>query len=81
MELRMRYMGHITIVDIQGKITAGEGDVALRRALLELLNSDRRHILLNLKDTTYIDSCSISELVVGYRRAREQNGMINRQHC
>lgn len=76
MELKMRHMGHVTIVDIRGKITVGKGDVALRRALLELLNSDQRHILLNLEDTTYVDSCCLSELIVCYRRARDQNGMI-----
>ncbi len=76
MDLTVRYIGHVTIIDIRGKITVGKADVALRLALLELLKGDRRHILLNLEDTTYVDSCGLSELVASYRRAREQNGTI-----
>ena len=76
MTLKVRYVGQVAIVDIRGKITVGKGDVVLRRELLELLNSDRRYILLNLENTTYVDSCGLSELVACYRRAREQNGMI-----
>ncbi len=76
MTLKVRYVGQVAIVDIRGKITVGKGAVVLRRELLELLNSDRGNILLNLKNTTYVDSCGLSELVACYRRAREQNGMI-----
>ena len=76
MTLQSRYVGQVVIVDIRGKITAGEGDAVLRRALRELLNSDRRHILINLENTTYVDSCGLSELVACYKRARERNGMI-----
>ena len=76
MELKTRRKGYVTIVDIRGKITVGKADVILRQALFELLNNDRRHILLNLEDTTYVDSCGLSEIIMCYRRAREQDGTI-----
>ena len=63
MTLKVRYVGQVAIVDIRGKITVGKGAVVLRRELLELLNSDRGNILLNLENTTYVDSCGLSELV------------------
>ncbi len=76
MTFRSRYVGQVLIVDIRGKVTVGEGDAVLRRALRELLNSDRRQILINLENTTHVDSCNLSELVACYKRARERNGMI-----
>ncbi len=76
MTLRLRYVKQVVIFDIRGKITVGKGDAALRWVLRELLSNGRRHILLNLENTTYVDSCGLSEIVACYRRARERNGMI-----
>ena len=76
MTLTLRYVGQVAIVDIRGKITIGKGSVMLRRGLFELLNSDRRPILLNLENTTYVDSCGLSEVVACYTRATEQNRML-----
>ena len=76
MQLKTRTLGQVTIVDIRGKITIGKADVVLRPTLFQFLDSDRRQILLNLDETTYVDSCGLSELIVCYRRARQHNGTI-----
>ncbi len=76
MILKLRNVGHVVIVDIRGKATRGRGDAKLRPRLIELLRRDLRHILVNLENTTHVDSCNLSELVACYKRARERNGMI-----
>ena len=76
MELRLRYAEQVVIIDILGKITAGNGATTLHDQFLELLTADRRQILLNLEQTTYADSFGLAEIVACYKRARERNGAI-----
>ena len=76
MELSLRYAEQVVIIDIRGKITAGNGTITLHEQFLELLNGDRQEILLNLEQTTYADSFGLAEIVACYKRARERDGAI-----
>jgi hypothetical protein len=44
-----RQAGDVTILDLEGKITIGEGSVALRTAVRHLLSEGKKKILLNQK--------------------------------
>ena len=61
-----RQVGDITVLDMDGKITIGEGSVALRTAIRRLLEEGKKKILLNLAKVGYIDSSGIGELVSSY---------------
>ena len=61
-----RQAGDVTILDMSGKITIGEGSVALRTAVRRLLEEGKKKILLNLAGVNYIDSSGIGELVSSY---------------
>jgi anti-sigma B factor antagonist len=61
-----RQVGDITILDMEGKVTIGEGSVALRTAIRRLLEEGKKKILLNLAKVGYIDSSGIGELVSSY---------------
>ena len=61
-----RQVGDVTILDMDGKITIGEGSVALRTAIRRLLEEGKKKILLNLARVSYIDSSGIGELVSSY---------------
>ncbi len=76
MKASVRQIGHVSVVDISGKITIGEGDVVLRDKVNELLDSDNKHILLNLEKVSYMDSAGIGELVACYKRAKEKDGTV-----
>ena len=76
MELSVRQIGHVAVVDLTGKITVGEGDGVLRRGLFKLLQSDQKQILLNLRKVPYMDSSGIGEIVASYKAARDKNGTI-----
>ena len=68
MDLRVTYRdaGDVTVVDIGGRITLGEGSALLRKTVRELLDDGRMKIVINLADFNYIDSSGIGELVSGF---------------
>jgi len=71
-----RQVGDVTIMDMDGKITIGEGSVALRTAIRRLLEEGKRKILLNLAKVGYIDSSGIGELVSSYTAINKENGEL-----
>jgi len=76
MKVSTRNIGHVTVVDLTGKITIGEGDVVLREKVHGLLDGGSQHILLNLEKVSYMDSAGIGELVACYKRAKEKDGTV-----
>src|SRR5438034_3815671 len=61
-----RDAGPVTVVDLSGRITLGDGSALLRKTIRGLLQDERKKILLNLADVDYIDSSGIGELVSGF---------------
>jgi len=72
----VRTVGQVSVVDLSGKITIGEGDVILRDKVQELLDGGHRKVLLNLEKVSYMDSAGIGELVAVFKRAREKGGTV-----
>ena len=66
----------ITVMDLSGRITLGEGSVILRDKIRELLGQGEKKILLNLGDVTYIDSSGIGELVSAFTAVRKEGGEL-----
>lgn len=71
-----RQSNGITIVDLRGRITLGEGSVTLRDTVHDLLSNGQKQILLNLGDVNYIDSSGIGELVSAFTAAKKQGGEV-----
>jgi len=61
---------------MDGKITIGEGSVALRTAIRRLLEEGKKKILLNLAKVSYIDSSGIGELVSSYTSIGKEGGQL-----
>jgi len=76
LKLHTRQVDGITILDLSGRITLGEGSVQLRDATRDLLSKGSKLILLNLGDVNYIDSSGIGELVSAYTTVRNQGGEL-----
>ena len=76
MKIETRHVGDIVILDCSGKITLGEGTMAVRRTVRDLLKTDSKKILLNLADVNYIDASGIGELVSVYTTAFEAGGVV-----
>jgi anti-sigma B factor antagonist len=71
-----RQVNGVTVVDVSGRITLGEGSSTLRETVRDLLNRGQKKILLNLGDVTYIDSSGIGELVSGFTTVTNQGGQL-----
>ncbi len=71
-----RQSGDVTILDMDGKITIGEGSVALRGTIRRLLEENKKKVLLNLAKVGYIDSSGIGELVSSYTAINKDGGEL-----
>ena len=71
-----RQVDKVTIVDISGRITLGEGSSTLRETVRDMLSKGQKKILLNLGDVSYIDSSGIGELVSSFTSVNNQGGQL-----
>jgi anti-sigma B factor antagonist len=76
MKASTRQIDGVTVVDLSGRITLGEGSVILRDTVRDLIGKGEKKILLNLGDVTYIDSSGIGELVSAFTTVRNQGGEL-----
>ncbi len=75
-KLSTRQVGDVSVVDVAGRITLGEGSSALRDLMRELVGKGHKKILLNLGDVSYIDSSGIGELVSGFTTVTNNGGEL-----
>jgi anti-sigma B factor antagonist len=75
-KLSTRQVGNVSVIDVAGRITLGEGSSALRETLRDMVAKNQIKILLNLADVTYIDSSGIGELVSGYTTVTNTGGAL-----
>jgi anti-sigma B factor antagonist len=71
-----RQAGDVTILDMDGKVTIGEGSVALRAAIRRLIGEGKKKILLNLSGVGYVDSSGIGELVSSFTTVNKEGGQL-----
>jgi anti-sigma B factor antagonist len=71
-----RQAGDVVVLDMTGRITIGEGSIALRSAIRRLLEEGKTKILLNLAGVGYIDSSGIGELVSSYTAIGKYSGQL-----
>ena len=72
LSISTRQLDGVTILDLSGRITLGEGSVQLRDAIRDLISKGQKRILLNLGDVNYIDSSGLGELVSAFTTAKNQ---------
>lgn len=76
MKSSTRQVDGVTILDLSGRITLGEGSVVLRDTVRDILGKGNKRILLNLGEVNYIDSSGIGELVSAFTTVRNQGGEL-----
>jgi anti-sigma B factor antagonist len=76
MQISERVVGDVTILDLNGKITLGEGDELLKDKINSLLNQGQRKLILNLEGVPYIDSAGLGEIVRTYTTVSRQGGRL-----
>jgi anti-sigma B factor antagonist len=76
MEIAERTVNDVTILDLKGKMTLGEGDELLKDKINSLLSQGRKKLLLNLEGVPYIDSAGLGEVVRTYTTVSRQGGSL-----
>jgi anti-sigma B factor antagonist len=71
-----RDAGLVTVLDLSGRITLGEGSALLRSTIRDLLDQKRVNIVVNLADINYIDSSGIGELVGAFTTVKNRGGEL-----
>ncbi|MEM7350698.1 MAG: STAS domain-containing protein [Acidobacteriota bacterium] len=78
--LRRERDEEVTIVDLDGKLTIGDGDVQLRQEIQDLLDDGVKRILINLKDVKAMDSSGLGELVRVRANANNADAVVKLLH-
>src|SRR4051794_41399445 len=76
MQIDERVVNGVTILDLKGKMTLGEGDELLKDKINSLIQQERKKLLLNLEGVPYIDSAGLGEIVRTYTTVSRQGGKL-----
>ena len=76
MQIDERVVEGVTILDLKGKMTLGEGDELLKDKINSLIQQDKKKLLLNLEGVPYIDSAGLGEIVRTYTTVSRQGGKL-----
>jgi len=76
LKIESRDVGHVTILDVQGRIVLGDEIHMLRDAVRRLVNEGKKKIILNLADVDYLDSSGVGELVGSFTTVRNSGGEL-----
>ena len=76
LQIGQRVVSGVTILDLKGKITLGEGEELLKKEIDSLIQKDQKKLLLNLEGVPYIDSAGLGEIVRTYTTVSRQGGSL-----
>jgi anti-sigma B factor antagonist len=76
MQIEERIVDDVTVLDLKGKMTLGEGDELLKDKINSLVSQGHKKIVLNLEAVPYIDSAGLGEIVRTYTSISRQGGKL-----
>jgi anti-sigma B factor antagonist len=76
MTISERAVGDVTVLDLQGRLVAGDGDQLLIETINRLTQSGRLNVLLNLAEVPYIDSGGLGAVISKYITLCRRNGQL-----
>lgn len=76
MKFSTRKVGNVVIIDVEGKILLGEGDVEIKYVVDGLLQQGKKNILLNLAKAPYLDSAGLGEIIRCFTTLRRNGGQF-----
>ena len=76
MQIDERVVDDVTILDLKGKMTLGEGDELLKDKINSLASQGHKKLILNLEAVPYIDSAGLGEIVRTYTSISRQGGKL-----
>ena len=76
LQIHIRELPNVVILDLEGRITLGEAATSLRQSVKDLLMKGERRVIMNLDKVQYVDSAGLGELVGIYVTVRNQGGEV-----
>ena len=76
MQIAERENGAVTVLDLSGKITLGEDGNLLKDKLQSLLHQNKKNILFNLAQVSYVDSAGLGAIVSAYTTVTREGGTL-----
>lgn len=76
LKINERQSGNVTVLDMEGRITIGEGSVTLRNEIRRLVGEGKKNLVLNLGGVGYLDSSGIGELVSSFTAVGKEGGTL-----
>src|SRR4030095_16175905 len=76
MDIVERTVSDVTVLDLKGKMTLGEGDELLKDKINSLLAGGKKRLVLNLEGVPYIDSAGLGEIVRTFTTVSRQGGSL-----
>ena len=76
LQVSIRRVGSVTIVNLEGRATVGRVGDSLRGCLRKLIDDGERNIMLNLAGVTQLDTSSLSNLARAYVSLRREGGSL-----
>ena len=75
-KLNIRQVGDVSVVDVAGRVTLGEGSSSLGDALRGLAGKGSNKVIVNFTEVSYIDSSAIGELISGFSTLSKVGGQL-----
>ena len=66
----------VTVLELVGRVTLGEGSNLLRTKLKDVLSQGKTRLVLDLAEVSYIDSAGLGTLVAGFTSAQNQGANL-----
>lgn len=77
MKIESHTVEGVLVIKPKGKITIGVGDVKLREAVLEALETGARKLVINLGEVSSMDSSGVGEMVSAFTTVTNRGGRLN----
>ena len=71
-KVNIRHVDGVTILDVSGRITLGEGGVTLRDAIHNALSTGTKKLILDMGGVNYMDSSGVGELTGAFMSAKNK---------
>ncbi len=76
LEANLRHIAGVTVLDLSGRMAAGDEADLLRDRLLHAFEKGEHWILLNFEDVDFVDSSGLGEMVAAYAALTRRGGIL-----
>lgn len=80
LDITERQIGHVTVLDLVGKLTIDQEAQRLKDKIHSLIQQERTAVVLNLGDVSYIDSGGLGQLVACFGSLAKTTGGLKLLH-